>query len=122
MSSTATQWSHLIGDSDLNKRSKRRGIHYYDERLLARAERHQRYGAARCIREGHPTRVRAARARQVGIEFPDYASAQACYHDPEYEAAHTLRIGATVGDVIIVEGYDGPQPIALAPASAQVQQ
>lgn len=45
------------------------------------------------------------------FEFPDYESAVACYHDPGYEPAHALRVGAADGDVVI-EGYDGPQPVA----------
>lgn len=57
----------------------------------------------------------------INIEFPDYASAQACYHDPDYEDAHKLRSGAAVGDVV-VEGYDGPQPVTPAPSSAEVRQ
>ena len=52
----------------------------------------------------------APRSRQVVFEFPDYQSALACYHDPEYEGAYKLRVGAAEGDVVIVEGYDGPQP------------
>jgi uncharacterized protein (DUF1330 family) len=29
----------------------------------------------------------SSRSRQVVVEFPDYASALACYHSPEYQAA-----------------------------------
>jgi len=44
------------------------------------------------------------------VKAPDYASDVGCYQDPEYESAHQLRVGAASGDVVIVEGYDGPQP------------
>jgi uncharacterized protein (DUF1330 family) len=70
-----------------------------------------RYGAQILVRWGqHVTVEGVARSRQVVFEFPDYGSAVACYHDPEYEAAHQLRVGAADGDLVIVEGYDGPQP------------
>jgi len=81
-----------------------------------------RHGAKFLVRWGQQEVAEgSARERQVVIEFPDYASAQACYHDPEYVAAHTLRIGAAVGDVVIVEGYDGPQPVTPAPSRAEVR-
>jgi len=51
-----------------------------------------------------------ARSRHVLIEFPDYASALACYRSPEYQANIKVRESHAVIDLIIVEGYDGPQP------------
>jgi uncharacterized protein (DUF1330 family) len=51
-----------------------------------------------------------ARSRSVVIEFPSYAAALACYRSPEYQAAAALRKGRAVFDLIVVEGYDGPQP------------
>ena len=44
------------------------------------------------------------------VEFPDYASAVACYHSPEYPAYIQVRKPHAVADFAIVEGYDGPQP------------
>jgi uncharacterized protein (DUF1330 family) len=43
------------------------------------------------------------------LEFKDYATALACYRSPEYAKAKALRAGAVDIDIIIVEGYDGPQ-------------
>ena len=51
----------------------------------------------------------SSRSRQVVVEFPDYASALACYHSPEYQTNKKIRDGHLV-DFVIVEGYDGPQP------------
>jgi hypothetical protein len=48
------------------------------------------------------------------IEFPDYASALACYHSPEYQTNKKIGDGHLVADFVIVEGYDGPQPPAQA--------
>jgi uncharacterized protein (DUF1330 family) len=46
----------------------------------------------------------------VVIEFPDYETALACYHSPEYQHAMTLRQGRAIADIAVVEGYDGAQP------------
>jgi uncharacterized protein (DUF1330 family) len=51
-----------------------------------------------------------SRPRNVVIEFPDYATALACYNSPEYQANIKVRRPHALADLIIVEGYDGPQP------------
>ena len=51
-----------------------------------------------------------ARARQVVIEFKDYATALACFDSEEYQQAKELRTKASQSELVIVEGYDGPQP------------
>jgi uncharacterized protein (DUF1330 family) len=51
-----------------------------------------------------------ARARQVVLEFKDYATALACYDSQEYQEAKELRAKASQNELVIVEGYDGPQP------------
>jgi len=51
-----------------------------------------------------------SRPRNVVIEFPDYAAALACYRSPEYQANMKVRQPCSQADVIIIEGYDGPQP------------
>ena len=51
-----------------------------------------------------------SRARNVVVEFPDYASALACYNSPEYRANMKIRQANAMTELIIVEGYDGPQP------------
>ena len=50
------------------------------------------------------------RSRHVVLEFESYEKALACYHSPEYQAAIKLRLPVSSGDIVIVEGYDGPQP------------
>jgi uncharacterized protein (DUF1330 family) len=55
-----------------------------------------------------------SRSLHVVIEFPDYASALACYHSPEYQTNKKIRDGHLVADFVIVEGYDGPQPRSQA--------
>lgn len=69
------------------------------------------YGGKYLIRGGTNETVEGKyRARLVVIEFPDYETAQACYRSPEYAKAAAVRQMASIGDVVVVEGYDGPQP------------
>jgi uncharacterized protein (DUF1330 family) len=51
-----------------------------------------------------------SRARNVVIEFPSYQAALDCWKSPEYQQAMALRKTASTGDLIIIEGYEGPQP------------
>ena len=52
----------------------------------------------------------AARARNLVIEFPSYAEAVACYESPEYQPVKARRTAASEADILVIEGYDGPQP------------
>lgn len=51
-----------------------------------------------------------ARSRNVVIEFPNYAAAHACYYSPEYQQNMKLRLPHSSADIVIIEGYEGPQP------------
>ena len=44
------------------------------------------------------------------IEFPSYEAALACWNSPEYKAAKAKQEGGAVADIVVVEGYDDPQP------------
>jgi uncharacterized protein (DUF1330 family) len=83
----------------------------YQAYIKANAEPFRKFGARFMIRGG---RFEAPEGtplpRNVVLEFADYATAVACYHSPEYQAAKALRVGASVGDLVIIEGYDGIQP------------
>ena len=46
------------------------------------------------------------RARTVVMEFPDYATALACYRSPEYAAARAIRQKYAEADFIVIEGAD----------------
>jgi uncharacterized protein (DUF1330 family) len=50
------------------------------------------------------------RDRNVVLEFPSYEVALACYRSPEYQPVKALREAASEADILIIEGYDGPQP------------
>ncbi len=51
-----------------------------------------------------------SRSRNVVIEFADYDAALACYRSPEYQENIKRRLPHSIAELIVVEGYDGPQP------------
>jgi uncharacterized protein (DUF1330 family) len=72
----------------------------------------RRYGGRYLMRGGRSERVEGkGRSRIVVIEFKDYATALACHGSPEYAKARALRAGKAEADIIVTEGYDGPQPL-----------
>ncbi len=83
----------------------------YKEYVALNAKAFAKYGAKFLVRGGSFTLKHGkARARHVVIEFESYAKALACYESPEYKAAELVRNKHSDGDVIVIEGYDGPQP------------
>jgi len=83
----------------------------YKAYVAANAAPFAKYGARFLVRAGRcEVPEGASRARQVVIEFKDYETALACYRSPEYQAAKALRETASLCDLVIAEGYDGPQP------------
>jgi uncharacterized protein (DUF1330 family) len=53
---------------------------------------------------GFEVAERSSRSREVVVEYPDYASALACYHSPEYQTNKKIRHGHLVADFVIVDG------------------
>jgi uncharacterized protein (DUF1330 family) len=83
----------------------------YKAYVAANAEPFRKYGARFLVRAGTYEAVEGTtRTRTVVMEFPDYATALACYRSPEYQRAMALRQGRSLIDLMIIEGYDGPQP------------
>jgi uncharacterized protein (DUF1330 family) len=83
----------------------------YRAYVAANADALRQYGGRFLVRGGPFEAVEGeSRSRNVVIEFADYASALACYRSAEYQRAMALRQGQCVIDLIIIEGYDGPQP------------
>jgi len=78
---------------------------------IANSEALSKYGAKFLVRAGAFTVVEGgARARSTVVEFPSYQHALDCWNSPEYQAARALRTGAAEMDLVVVEGFDGPQP------------
>ena len=83
----------------------------YKAYVAANAQAFRKFGAHFLVRSGtYETMEGASRGRNVVIEFKDYATALACYRSPEYAKAMAFREKGSVADIIVIEGYDGPQP------------
>jgi uncharacterized protein (DUF1330 family) len=83
----------------------------YKAYVAANAEAFGKYGARFLVRAGRFEPVEGeGRSRNVVIEFKDYATALACYRSPEYARAMQLRRDKARLDIVVIEGYDGPQP------------
>jgi uncharacterized protein (DUF1330 family) len=92
----------------------------YKAYMAATPPAHEKFHGVALVRGGRLEVVEGrARSRCVIREFPDYATALACYRSPEYQSARPLRLPHSQCDFLIVEGYDGPQPPqGASPAAA----
>jgi uncharacterized protein (DUF1330 family) len=83
----------------------------YKEYVAANAEAFKKFGARFIVRAGRFEVLEgASRSRNVVIEFPSFQAAIDCYRSPEYERALKLRLPVATADLIVIEGYEGPQP------------
>ncbi len=79
--------------------------------VAANAAAFKQFGAKFLVRAGaFENPEGTARSRNVVIEFPSYQAALDCYASPVYQAAKEIRVPVSSIDLIIIEGYDGPQP------------
>jgi uncharacterized protein (DUF1330 family) len=83
----------------------------YKSYVAANAVAFKKFGARFLVR-GAPATLKEGRgrARNVVIEFDSYQTALDCFNSPEYQQALALRKPVSAADLIIIEGYDGPQP------------
>src|ERR1700690_714604 len=71
----------------------------YQAYVKANAAAFQKFGGRFIVRGGQFEAPEGTpRARNVVLEFADYATALACYHSPEYAAAKALREGRSEAD------------------------
>jgi uncharacterized protein (DUF1330 family) len=71
----------------------------------------KKFGGRFVVRAGKSELMEGnSRSRHVVIEFPDYATALACYRSPEYQENIKRRLPHAVADLLIIEGYDSPPP------------
>ncbi|MGE0802492.1 MAG: DUF1330 domain-containing protein [Lautropia sp.] len=83
----------------------------YKQYAAANALPFAEFGARFVVRGGRfETLEGSSRSRNVVIEFPSYQAALDCYRSPGYQAALALRLPHATADLLIIEGYDGPQP------------
>jgi uncharacterized protein (DUF1330 family) len=96
---------YWIAQLDINDQSA------YDDYRKRNAVAFAKFGGKFLVRGGpFETVVGKARKHNVVLEFPTHEAAVACYRSPEYQdAVQYLKKGCDV-DLIIIAGYDGPQP------------
>lgn len=83
----------------------------YKKYVEANAEAFAKYGAKFLTRGGPFEPVEGtARERNVILEFESYELCRACYFSDEYQTALRLRLGKATSDIVLMPGYDGPQP------------
>jgi uncharacterized protein (DUF1330 family) len=83
----------------------------YKDYVAANAAAFAKFGARFLARGGrYENPEGSSRGRNVVIEFPSHEAAIACWHSPEYQSALKLRQPVSTADLVIVEGYEGPQP------------
>jgi uncharacterized protein (DUF1330 family) len=83
----------------------------YKKYIAANAQPLKQYGARFLVRGGtFENPEGASRARNAVIEFPSYQAAVDCWKSAAYQDAIKLRAPVSTIDLIIIEGYEGPQP------------
>ena len=83
----------------------------YKAYVAANAKPLAKYGAHFLVRAGRFENVEGgSRSRNAVIEFPSYQAALDCWKSPEYQEVMKLRTSVSTADVVVIEGYDGPQP------------
>lgn len=83
----------------------------YKDYVAANGVAFAKFGGRFLVRGGtFESPVGSHRSRNVVIEFPTYEAARTCWDSAEYQAARAKQRGGAEMDMIIIEGYDGPQP------------
>ncbi|MTI01150.1 DUF1330 domain-containing protein [Roseibium sp. RKSG952] len=83
----------------------------YKVYMAASAPVFTKYKAKFIVRGGEFTELEgASKYRNIVLEFKDRATALECFNSPEYQAARALRLPVSDADIIMIEGYEGPQP------------
>lgn len=83
----------------------------YKAYVAANAQAFKKYGARFLVRAGRFENPEgSSRTRNIVIEFPSYEAALDCWESAEYQEAVKLRQPVSTGDLVIIEGYEGPQP------------
>ena len=96
---------YWIGRVDITDTDK------YKAYTEANAKPFRLFGAKFLVRAGRFENPEgSSRSRNVVIEFPSYQAALDCWKSPEYQEAMKFRLPVSTIDLVIVEGYDGPQP------------
>ena len=83
----------------------------YKAYVTANAAPLARFGGRFVVRAGRFENPEGgSRSRNVVVEFPSYQAALDCWKSADYQAAVRLRLPVSTVDMVVIEGYDGPQP------------
>ena len=83
----------------------------YKAYVAANAKPLRKFGARFLVRAGRFENPEGtSRTRNAVIEFPTYQAALDCWKSSEYQQAIKLRERVSTIDLIVIEGYEGPQP------------
>lgn len=83
----------------------------YKEYVAANGAAFAKYGGRFLVRAGSfEATLGTSRSRNVVLEFPSYQAALDCWASDEYQGARAKQQGGADIDMIVIEGYDGPQP------------
>ncbi|MET0335795.1 MAG: DUF1330 domain-containing protein [Rhizobacter sp.] len=86
-------------------------VEKYKAYVEANAKPFRLFGARFLVRAGtFENPEGGSRSRNIVLEFPTYQAALDCYRSPEYQEVIPLRTPVSTIDLVIIEGYDGPQP------------
>ena len=83
----------------------------YKKYVAANAAPLREYGGRFLVRAGKFENLEGgSRGRNAVIEFPTYQAALDCWKSQGYQDAIKLRAPVSTIDLIVIEGYEGPQP------------
>lgn len=83
----------------------------YKAYIAANAAPLKKFGGRFLVRAGRFENVEGtSRSRNAVIEFPSYQAAIDCWKSADYQKAIELRQPVSTADLVIIEGYHGPQP------------
>ncbi len=83
----------------------------YKDYVAANGAAFAKFGGRFVVRGGQfQNPVGTSRSRNVVIEFPSYQAALDCWGSAEYQAVRAKQQGGAEMDLVIIDGYDGPQP------------
>ena len=83
----------------------------YKDYVAANGEAFAKFGGKFLVRGGtFENPVGSSRSRNVVLEFPSYQAALDCWNSDVYQAARAKQRGGAEMDMLVIEGYDGPQP------------
>ncbi len=83
----------------------------YKAYMAANAGPLRQHGARFLVRAGNFVNAEGkSRSRNTVVEFPTFEAAMECWKSAEYQAAIKLRQPVSTLDLVIIEGYEGPQP------------